>query len=457
MDTQKTALLIADLGYGDAGKGSVVDYLARVMPVRTVVRYNGGSQAAHNVVTPDGRHHTFSQFGSATFIPGVKTYLSRFMVLHPLAMLSEERHLQSLGVHDGFARTLIDRRALVTTPFQQAANRLKELARGDARHGSCGMGVGETMSDWLTYGEEVLHAGELSNRAAIIRKLKWIRDAKIAQLTPLMRQFEENQMGEEERATLLDDQVIELTADLFVHFARQVEWVDSVGLCKIIDRPGVTLFEGAQGVLLDEWWGFYPYNSWSTLTFKNANTLLAEAGFQGATYRLGLIRGYATRHGAGPFVTEDQELSERLQDNHNLNNPWQRAFRVGYLDLVALRYALAVSGKVDGIGVTNLDRMDGIAEWRLCEAYRPPQLEPGLGRYFDCQGGIINTIKIPADPTDLQNQETLTRLLMEMKPVYSDCHMVDREDYLAQVSQKLGIPVALKSWGPTAGEKEWMA
>src|SRR5437763_522887 len=127
---KRQAILIADLGYGDAGKGATVDYLARLTAAHTVVRYNGGAQAAHNVVAPDGRHHTFAQFGSATFLPGVRTHLSRFMVLHPLAMVREAEHLGVLGITDALGRTTIDGDALVISPYQQAANRLRELARG---------------------------------------------------------------------------------------------------------------------------------------------------------------------------------------------------------------------------------------------------------------------------------------------------------------------------------------
>src|SRR5512146_3203468 len=117
---ESLAILVADLGYGDAGKGSIVDYLTRLTNAHTVVRYNGGAQAAHNVITPDGRHHTFSQFGSGTFVPGTRPHLSRFMMVHPLAMLAEERHLRALGIPDAFRRVSVDREALVTTPFQQS-------------------------------------------------------------------------------------------------------------------------------------------------------------------------------------------------------------------------------------------------------------------------------------------------------------------------------------------------
>lgn len=100
------------------------------------------------------------------------------------------------------------------------------------------------------------------------------------------------------------------------------------------------MFEGAQGVLLDEWHGFHPYTTWSTTTFGNAETLLAEAAMTAT--RLGVVRCYLTRHGPGPLVTEDPTLE--LPDPHNGRNEWQGAFRVGHFDAVALRYAIEVAG-----------------------------------------------------------------------------------------------------------------
>jgi adenylosuccinate synthase len=94
-------VIVVDLGYGDAGKGTVVDWLCSSHgggPVHTVVRFNGGAQAGHNVVTTDGRQHTFAQFGSGTFSPRVRTHLSRFMLVDPLALAAEAGHLAALGV-----------------------------------------------------------------------------------------------------------------------------------------------------------------------------------------------------------------------------------------------------------------------------------------------------------------------------------------------------------------------
>ncbi|MHC1783270.1 MAG: adenylosuccinate synthetase [Anaerolineaceae bacterium] len=450
---QPTAILLADLGYGDAGKGSIVDALARELPVHTVVRYNGGAQAGHNVVTPDGRQHTFAQFGSGTFLPGVRTHLSRFMILHPLAMLTEERHLREQGVADAFERTTIERGALVISPFQQAANRLKEIARGDGRHGSCGLGIGETMSDWLTYGAEMLTGGDLARPEAVVAKLERIRQIKLMHIQPLMPAIKDNPLAESELRIFNDRNLMEITAEVFADFAGRVSLVGSEELGRLLGQPGAVVFEGAQGVLLDEWWGFYPYNSWSTLTYRNADTLLAENCFRGDALKLGLTRGYMTRHGAGPFVTEDAALTEALPDKHNIANPWQHGFRVGQLDLPALRYALSVTGRLDGLVVTNLDRMEEIPEWKVCTAYYSDGDPAELDADYEHQGGIVSAIRQPAEPTDLAAQEHLTRQLMKMRPVL-ETWPHSRDAYLERMERELGLPVVMTSAGPTALQRK---
>ena len=450
--TTNQAILITDLGFGDSGKGSIVDALTRSSGAKTVVRYNGGAQAAHNVITPEGRHHTFAQFGSGTFVPGTETFLSRFMMLHPLAMLAEERHLQTLGIDDAFARMRVDVGALVTTPFQQSANRLKEMLRGDARHGSCGMGVGETMVDWLAHGASVLFAGDLPDRKCTIQKLRFIRDAKWAELEPKLAGVPVSDELAAELNSFHDPRLIEATADVYEYFSKLVTLTDIDYLRR---QRGTVIFEGAQGVLLDEWYGFFPYNSWSALSFKNAETLLNEAGFDGETIRLGLLRAYATRHGAGPFPTEDAALTAALPDPHNGHNPWQRHFRVGPLDFVTLRYALDVVGGVDGLVVTHLDRLETLDSWRTCNVYIPPEKTRHLDEFFTLQDGCVRAIKVSADPTDLPRETERTRLLDAMQPIYEACPR-NMDTYLGHISETLGFPIAMTSAGPTALEKTWL-
>src|ERR1700683_2709429 len=166
--------IVCGLGFGDEGKGSVTDYLCSqdsADPAHAVVRFNGGAQAAHNVVTADGRQHTFAQFGAATFPPGVRTYLSRFALVDPLALAGEAAHLASVGVTDALDLVTVDVDALLTTPDHQAANRARELARGGGRHGSCGMGIGETASYALVHPAEAPRAGDCLAPPVVARKL----------------------------------------------------------------------------------------------------------------------------------------------------------------------------------------------------------------------------------------------------------------------------------------------
>lgn len=459
---ERQALLIADLSYGDAGKGSIVDYLTRQYQAHTVVRYNGGAQAAHNVVDDDGRHHTFAQFGSGMLTPDTRTHLSRFMLVNPLSMLKEELHLSSLGVTAAFERTSLDEAALIITPFQQAANRLRELARADHRHGSCGMGIGETMADFLAYGSQVLFARDLSDRAAVRAKLRFLRDVKLGQLESLLDHLPDSEQAAQELNMLHDPAVIDDCTDLYSYFAGQLAIVDERFFQQLLAQPGTIIFEGAQGVLLDEWHGFHPYTTWSTTTFKNAEQLLAEQAYDAEVTRIGVIRGYMTRHGPGPFVTEDAQLSAILPDAHNQNNPWQRQFRVGYLDLVATQYALEVAGSVDCLAVTNLDRLLELPTWNLCDAYTlaAPAEEP-LDTYFAQRGNLITQIKAHR-LADLDHQERLTRLLWQCHPVYqhvsSQEESLDRQaalsSYLALIEQRLKRPIALTSFGPTASAKQ---
>ena len=159
------ASIVTDLGFGDAGKGTVVDYLARQAMGAVIVRFNGGAQAAHNVHTADGKHHTFSQFGSGMLVPGTRTFLSHHVLFDPFALQNEAAALAKIVSGDPLTRVMVDGGALTVTPFQKAANRVRESLRGQGRHGSVGMGIGETMADMLTFPELAVYAHDLRDPA----------------------------------------------------------------------------------------------------------------------------------------------------------------------------------------------------------------------------------------------------------------------------------------------------
>ncbi len=457
---KQEAIIITDLSNGDAGKGTITDSLAREKLAHTVIRFNGGAQAGHTVVTSDGRRHTFSQFSSATFIPSVKTHLSRFMVFSPLALLEEEKHLKGNGVYDAFERMTISGEALVATPFHSAANRLRELVRKEGRHGSCGVGVGETVSDSLQFREEAIHAKDFHNRDILTQKLRAVQDRKREELKDAINFSRKNPIAEYEIKILEMSNVVNVIAERFVAFVEQVRIVEEEYLRNILRRPGCVVFEGAQGVLLDEWRGFHPYTTWSTCTFENPEKLLSEHEYTGSILRLGVVRAYATRHGPGPFVTEDAQLTRLLPDTINTTIQWQREFRIGWFDLPATRYAIEVCGGIDALAVTCLDRLKDIPEWNICTSYRTSDTD--AEDFFTFSIGSENLASgIKLGPwQDLEYQSFLTEHLMRTKPVYEvSTNSVDINEryrqHLNRLSRELGVPIAISSQGPRAEDKKY--
>lgn len=406
------AQIVIGLGFGDEGKGTTVDWLARQRP-STVVRFNGGAQAAHHVVLPDGRFQRFAQFGSGTFV-GAPTHLSRFMLVNPIAALWEARVLEQVGVHDPLGLLTIHEDALVTTPLHIAGNRLRELARGDGRHGSCGMGIGETVVDNSLDPYTAIRAKDLGNTFVLQMALKRHRAMKIEQVRKLSLP---EGVGHEDLEILEDSGIEYAIMEKFLQFSRRVRVVDDAWLKTTIER-GNTIFEGAQGVLLDETYGFHPHTTWSTTTFANADELLEGMNVQ--IQRLGVIRGFHTRHGAGPFVTEH---AVGLRGDHNDAGQWQGNFRVGHFDAVALDYARSVAGAMDGIVMTWIDKLD--ERVTVCVGY-------------EVDGRIIRSI-----PTHDLSEER-TAMLSRARPVYRS---YDRRDLMRS------LPLVLTSHGPTHADK----
>jgi adenylosuccinate synthase len=445
-------VIVVDLGYGDAGKGTIVDWLcARAAqgqsryPVPAVVRFNGGAQAGHNVVTEDGRHHTFAQFGSGTFTKGTRTFLSRYMLVDPLALVAEADHLTELGVKDPLSLVAIDRDALLTTPYHRAANQARERARGADRHGSCGLGVGETARYALACPDDAPRAGDMTAPCVLVRKLALLRDRLAADLAresagmPVIL----GSVGfpgfpsapdTDERERLPSTEGV---AAVYREVAARVTLVGDDYLNGLL-KAGPAIFEGAQGVLLDEWHGFHPYTTWSTTTFENAETLLRATG-AGAT-RLGVTRTYQTRHGPGPFPTEDPALT--LPEAHNGDGRWQGPFRVGHLDAVALGYAASVVGGMDAVALTHLDTAGRHAgELRVCRGY-------------DLDSKIVTGIA-PDLSHDLSFQEELAGGLLRASPLYDSAGPRTADEWADAVAGILWAPVAIRSHGPARADKTW--
>jgi adenylosuccinate synthase len=237
---------------------------------------------------------------------------------------------------------------------------------------------------------------------------------------------------------LLDEDWVDWLIEAYNGFAQQARIVSGAYLRTILRRPGTVIFEGAQGILLDEWQGFHPFTTWSATTLENARRLLGEAGYAGQITRLGITRAYATRHGAGPLVTEDAELTRVLPDPANGFGVWQRGFRVGWLDLVMLRYALEVVGELDQLALTCLDRLAELRQAYVCRHYRYDSFS-------------IDRILRSSAPLALAYQEQVTRRLASCLPILEP--LPEPEALPILLEAELGVAIGLISEGPTADDK----
>lgn len=390
------AMMVVGLGNGDEGKGSMVDHLVRKEGIRQVVRFNGGAQALHHVVDGD-RVHGFSQFGSGT-LAGARTLLSRFMLFEPLAFCREALTLSEIGVPDPYSLVTLSASAPIIPQANILANRILETQRGAGRHGSCGMGIGLTQADVEEHGAEAIYAGDLLRPAVLREKLALVQRRRLETVRGIDGP-ETHGMRAQLATANIDDLV-----DFYSEFAERIQIVPDESILESIARQD-TVFEGAQGVLLDQEWGFFPHVTRSVTTFQNAETLLMEAGFQGEKVRVGLLRAYATRHGAGPLPTETDDLA--VSPCHNATNPWQGTFRVGWFDAVTARYALKVVGGVDLLGLTNLDRLVDLPDLRAAVSYQPDSTFP--------QGEIP---LLPLDLSDKKPSLHRTDALLQTTPTY---------------------------------------
>jgi adenylosuccinate synthase len=431
-------VLLAGLGYGDEGKGTITDYLTSTTGIDVVVRYNGGPQAAHNVVAK-GKHHLFAQFGSGT-LAGAMTYLAPTMIVDPLRILSEARHLEEIGVHQPLMQLFVDTMCLMVTPYHRAMNRLREIALGNNRNGSCGMGIGETVDYLIKNGTDAPRIDDtriprhLEDKLALLReRLKKEADILAVPILGVAR-------GEIETLRERPD----VLAARITEVVKQLKLVDIEFFADVIDGGMDALFEGAQGVLLDQDFGFQPHTTWTDTTFGSAYDILKAVEYDGPVERVGVLRTFSTRHGPGPFVTEEK-IDDLLLGDHNVGcGEWQGNLRGGPLDLVATRYALEVIGGVDYLALTHCDKF-GLVQ-RVCNGYRLDNSSDYDSEFFDEDFSHIKVNKPPV----FEYQEELTKVLQKVSPMYDT---VPRIGLIPKIEKALGASVGVVSLGPERENK----
>lgn len=314
----KSAQVVIGANYGDEGKGLVTDFLASQTERPLVIRHNSSAQAGHTVVTPDGRRHVFHHVGSGAFC-GASTFLGQSFVAHPMLLADE---LSALDALDVTPTLYVDPRATVAVPYDVLLNQLLEHQRGDSRHGSCGIGFSEAVERNLRP-RFALTVRDFSRPDWVFDRLCAIRDGWI----PRRLQVLGLTIPDRHRAHFANDDILWRWMEDMSAFRARTILVEPGDL-----PPGQPIFEGAQGLLLDQDGDDFPHVTRSKTGLGNVVKVAQEAEIErlDVTY---VTRAYLTRHGAGPLRNELPAPPVGVVDPTNEPNAFQGSLRFAWLDV----------------------------------------------------------------------------------------------------------------------------
>jgi len=348
----KTIKAIIGSSWGDEGKGMVTDYFcSQFSPLEPIlnIRFSGGAQAGHTVVTPGGFRHVFSHFGAGSFNKNVDTYLAKDFIVNPILFWKEYDGLAKKGVSP---KVYIHPQCKATLPLDMMVNQMVERHRGKDRHGSCGIGINETLVR-----NKSLKIDNVVSNAGINFFLDDFMDMVRADYS--FRRLKE--LGVK-NATIQDMELINnktIQQNYIQQFNDMLSHCEVVG-DEIMDKYNNWVFEGSQGLLLDKNnKSFFPNLTPGNTGVENILPYLSS----GDTEVCYVTRSYFTRHGAGAFPTEcpKENIAGNLIDLTNHYNEFQGDFRYGYFDKglfcdAVKRDAKKANGAKFSLAVTHLDK-----------------------------------------------------------------------------------------------------
>lgn len=332
----KNISVVIGSAYGDEGKGLFTDYLSSLHENKdaAVIRFNGGAQAGHTVTTPDGLKHVFGSLTSGSF-NGNTSFLSSFFVFNPLVFIKEKREFEK---KQKCPRILVNKNCYLSTPFDMILNQLVETKRGASNHGSCGLGFGES----IQRGENskyTTNVGMLLNPKLLKRQLILIQKEYLHVRAQELNI--QNKLNEEYQFVLTEDFIEKIISD-YIEISNEIEITKD-----ILPIQDNLIFEGAQGLLLDQHLGAFPHVTRSNTGLKNVISLINQYNENNIDFITNInviyaTRCYTTRHGSGPLKNSLPEKPyPEIVDNTNIPNKFQGTLRFAYLDLDVLAETIA--------------------------------------------------------------------------------------------------------------------
>ncbi|UDG79515.1 adenylosuccinate synthase [Candidatus Steffania adelgidicola] len=411
--------------WGDEGKGKVVDLLTE--RAKYVVRYQGGHNAGHTLVI-NGKKTVLHLIPSGILREHVISIITNGVVISPAALIKEMRDLEEKGI-SVFGRILISEACPLILDYHVAMDIAREKVRGLKAIGTTGRGIGPAYEDKIA--RRALRVGDLFHKNTFATKLKDIMDYYNYQLVNYYQfpsvDYQKVWNDIQEVMDVLTGMVVDV--GVLLDTARK--------------RGDLIIFEGAQGTLLDIDHGTYPYVTSSNTTAGGVATS-SGLGPRYLEYILGIVKAYSTRVGSGPFPTElfDETADFLCKNGNEFGATTGRRRRIGWLDTVAVRRAVQINS-LSGFCLTKLDVLDGLAELKICTAYR-----------------LVDGRVVENTPLTLENWEGI-------QPVYEtypgwigsiagikefDQFPNEARCYIKRIEELTGIPVDIISTGPDRDE-----
>jgi adenylosuccinate synthase len=445
-------VVIVGAQWGDEGKGKVVDLLAE--RASTIVRFQGGNNAGHTIVR-GGEEFKFHLIPSGILHEDKTCVIGNGVVVDPRVLLGEIDDLKRAGI--SVANLRISANAHLIMPYHVLLDTAGETKLGKLSIGTTRRGIGPCYADKaLRLGirvQDLLDEKILRTkiRAALEPKQQALRELSVQRRKRLKEAGEDAKPGEEgaqEPDPRLD---LHTMVEEHVNYGHRLEphIADTARLCwDALDRAETVIFEGAQATLLDLDHGTYPFVT-SSNPIAGAATVGAGVGPKDIDEVWGIAKAYATRVGAGPFPTElfDDVGEQMLQRGHEFGTTTGRRRRCGWMDLVALRYAVRLN-RMDALAITKLDVLSGIGPLRVAVRYRSK--EGAELDTFPYHQSILHSAtpeyeELPGFDLDLtacRNAEDLPR---------------EARDYLGFIADFVGVPVRLVGVGPDREQVIWLS
>ena len=346
-------VVVVGAQWGDEGKGKIVDLLTEYADV--VVRFQGGNNAGHTLVV-GGEKTVLHLIPAGILHPGKSCVIGNGVVFDPEVFVLEIDRLKAKGALKDDGQLVVSLDAHVIMPWHKAIDVAREQAMGAGKIGTTGRGIGPTYEDKVA--RRGLRIRDLLDRARLARKVK--------ERLPLARE-ELKRLGA--TPELDEAAIVARYAELGGRIARYAGDV-SLWLHRALKQGKHLLFEGAQGTMLDVDHGTYPFVTSSNTVAGNA-VVGCGLGPTAVDYVLGISKAYSTRVGGGPYPSELKDATgDRLRTvGGEFGATTGRPRRTGWLDALALRYAVRVNG-LDAIAMTKLDVLAGFDRVKIAVAYR---------------------------------------------------------------------------------------